>query len=313
MTSDPVFEQQTFTIGQVVAALQPRFPDVSHSSLRFLEREGLIHSLRTTGGHRLYAADEVARIEQIKRWQGERVSLGEIRERLVSLDGLSNPELLAREFVASAVAGDLRNAGDIIEQADRVGVPLDVVFSRVLTPALVDIGERWALGEVSVAREKEVSELTRELIVELTRRHEDPDPQGPTVVAACVEGERHELGLRMIVGLLRARGYRVYFLGADVDVRFLLDSVKSRKPSIVLLSTRHPDARAHLEEALSDLSALDGSFKTIVGGSLAASDPSAVEKFGAIASRSGDPATAVDFIESVVHDREPIAGPEREA
>ena len=65
MTSDPVFEQQTFTIGQVVAALQPRFPDVSHSSLRFLEREGLIHSLRTTGGHRLYAADEVARIEQI--------------------------------------------------------------------------------------------------------------------------------------------------------------------------------------------------------------------------------------------------------
>ncbi|MEZ4496916.1 MAG: MerR family transcriptional regulator [Thermomicrobiales bacterium] len=128
MTSDPVLEQQTFTIGQVVAALQPRFPDVSHSSLRFLEREGLIHSLRTTGGHRLYAADEVARIEQIKRWQGERVSLGEIRERLVSLDSLSNPELLAREYVASAVAGDLRNAGDIIEQADKVGVPLDVVF-----------------------------------------------------------------------------------------------------------------------------------------------------------------------------------------
>lgn len=302
MSDEQERNNQARTIGQVVAYLQPRFPDVSHSSLRFLEREGFIRSVRTPGGHRLYPPDEVERIERIKRWQGERLSLVQIRERLGDLDHLSEPAALADEFVRNAVAGNLVAAGALIERADGVGLSLSRIFGDVLTPALIEVGERWAAGDVPVAREKEVSELARELIVELTRRHEVPEPKGPVIVAACVEGERHELGLRMIAGLLRQRGYRVYFLGADVAPTFLFDAVTLRSPTVVLISARQPDARPYLEAALSGLHAMNGSYDVIVGGNLAWSERQMIEGYGAIPALEGGPVEAVVSIEAIASD-----------
>ena len=80
MSSAP--DPDLLPIGQVVAELQASYPDVSHSSLRFLEREGLITSIRTPGGHRLYYRADVERIRQIKMWQAQRLSLDQIRQRL---------------------------------------------------------------------------------------------------------------------------------------------------------------------------------------------------------------------------------------
>ncbi|MDA3646856.1 MerR family transcriptional regulator [Saccharopolyspora indica] len=40
---------------------------VSARSLRYYEQQGLVHSTRSAGGQRLYAATEVARVEIIRR------------------------------------------------------------------------------------------------------------------------------------------------------------------------------------------------------------------------------------------------------
>src|ERR687890_1488545 len=94
------------SIGSVVTELQRSYPDVSHSSLRFLEREGLITSIRTPGGHRLYSRADVERIRQIKTWQAQRLSLDEIRQRLVDLDRLPAPAVLAEAFLRQALNGE---------------------------------------------------------------------------------------------------------------------------------------------------------------------------------------------------------------
>nr|WP_285635267.1 MerR family transcriptional regulator [Lentzea sp. NBRC 102530] len=44
-----------------------RLTGVSARSLRYYEQQGLVHSTRSTGGQRHYAAGEVARIEIIRR------------------------------------------------------------------------------------------------------------------------------------------------------------------------------------------------------------------------------------------------------
>jgi methanogenic corrinoid protein MtbC1 len=61
------------------------------------------------------------------------------------------------------------------------------------------------------------------------------------MLAACVDGEHHDLGLRMIVALLRERGQRVQFLGADVGARFLREEVAMRRPCALLLSATLPE------------------------------------------------------------------------
>ena len=300
MTLDQNGEHQRQTIGQVVAALQPLFPDVTHSSLRCLEREGFISSIRTAGGHRLYGPDAVNRIIQIKNWQGQRLSLDQIRVRLDRLERLPDPHELAMEFVELARVGNLNEAGKVISHADEVGLPLETQFGEVLTPALREIGDLWQQGVLPVAREKEISELSRELIVELTRRHATLEPVGQIIITACVEGELHELGVRMITGLLRARGFRVVFLGADVAPRFLLEAVAIYGPAVVLLSAKQLSARGALEETLAALQDFDSSFEVIVGGALSRLEGSMIERYGARIVPDDDMAAALCIVEEAL-------------
>jgi DNA-binding transcriptional MerR regulator len=224
-------------IGTVVETLRSEFSDVSQSSLRFLEREGLITPPRTAGGHRLYATADIQRVRRIKLWQAQGLSLDAIRGRLTRLAAIDAPGALAERFLNDALAGDLPAARrGILEGAD-LGIALEVLFMDVLRPALWMLGDLWSGGAVSVAQEKEVSEVARELIADLSLRYAALDKTPEThIVAACVAGERHDLGLRMVCGLLRERGIGVHFLGADVAPAFLADAVQRRQPRAVLLS-----------------------------------------------------------------------------
>ncbi len=223
------------SIGQVIAELHDDYPDLSQSALRFLEREGLVTPVRTKGGHRLYDDAAIERVRTIKEWQAQRLTLAEVRQRLEARSGLAEPRALAARFLAAGLAGD-PNPGAAVLEADALGLPLARTFGEVLRPALVEIGDRWAAGTLRVGQEHAVSEAVRELIGVLAMRHAHPDPAGPPLLAACVAGERHDLGLRMAVALLRAAGRRVRFLGADVSTAFLVEEVAAWRPAAVLLS-----------------------------------------------------------------------------
>jgi methanogenic corrinoid protein MtbC1 len=271
-------------IGSVVAQLGRAYPDVTHSSLRFLEREGLITPVRTPGGHRLFTPGDVERVRQIKAWQAQRLSLDDVRRRLAALDSLGPADAVVDRFLAAALAGDLAGAARVVEGADEVGMPLARLFGEVLRPALYEVGRRWERGDLAVGQEKEVSELVRDLIAELSRRHAAPVPGGPVVVAACVAGERHELGLRMVAGLLWERGWRVHFLGAEVDPRFLVETVRLRAPDVVLLSATAEERLPAVEEALGALRAVGapGRGPVVVGGQGILAHGAALRDRGAI-------------------------------
>src|SRR5262249_56819523 len=71
------------TIGEVCRQLQEEFPDISISKIRYLEDQGLLSPKRTGGGYRLFADDDVERLETILRLQrDEFLPLRVIREEL---------------------------------------------------------------------------------------------------------------------------------------------------------------------------------------------------------------------------------------
>lgn len=295
-------------IGGVVAVLQDDYPDVTRSSLRFLDREGLLTATRTPGGHRLYSAADIDRIRQIKTWQGQRLSLDDIRRRLLALDRLPPPAEMAEEFLRSALAGESAAAYDTILAADDLGVPLATLFGDVLQPALHTLGQRWEQGDLLVAQEKEVSELVRDLIAELTLRHARAGG-GPVLVAACVEGERHELGLRMIRGLLRQEGYVVHYLGADVAPRFLLEAVQLHRPAAILLSAKLAPNLPAVQDAIRFLIAGLSPETTppiVVGGEAAIGNPELVRAWGAEPVQGDDlPAALATVAEAVAREGAP--------
>ena len=77
-----------FGIGEVLAQLQPEFPDISTSKIRFLEAEGLIEPARSRSGYRRFAAADIERLRYILTMQRDSyLPLRVIRERLADGGG----------------------------------------------------------------------------------------------------------------------------------------------------------------------------------------------------------------------------------
>jgi DNA-binding transcriptional MerR regulator len=75
------------TIGAVLAALTPDFPDVTISKIRFLEAEGLLTPERTGSGYRTFSPDDLERLRYILTAQRDRFwPLKVIAEALDKLD-----------------------------------------------------------------------------------------------------------------------------------------------------------------------------------------------------------------------------------
>ena len=77
----------TQTIGGVLAALTPDFPDLTISKIRFLEAEGLITPHRTGSGYRTYTDGDVERLRYVLSAQRDRFwPLKVIRDALDAMD-----------------------------------------------------------------------------------------------------------------------------------------------------------------------------------------------------------------------------------
>ena len=79
---------------------------LSHDTLRFYERQGLLHARRTDKGYRRYGPESAARLTLIRLAQGLGFSLAEIREVLAQMDALQDGALEAAQ-VAALLQGKL--------------------------------------------------------------------------------------------------------------------------------------------------------------------------------------------------------------
>lgn len=284
MTTNPYSSDELLPIGTVVDWVRRIHHDVSHSSLRYLEREGLIVPHRTSGGHRLYTADHIQQILLIKEWQGQRLSLEEIRQRFALRSAQDDPHALATTLLDHYLAGNPNLARPLVLAADAAGLPLVSLYGDVLSSVLVEVGSLWEKGTLTVSQEREISEAIKDLITEIAARHQPDQHDGPVVVAASVHGELHEIGIRMICSLLGSAGFVVFYLGPNIESRFLMEASRRHQPSAVLLSIQNTGNMASLQEAIALIhdDAGESMPSAIVGGAAVAGNEDQIREWGAI-------------------------------
>ena len=100
-------------ISDVLAELQPDFPALSPSKLRFLEEQGLVEPRRTPGGYRQYSRADVERVRYVLRQQRDRyLPLRVIGEQLAALDrGEEHEPVGPRLATSDGEPAGLRAAG----------------------------------------------------------------------------------------------------------------------------------------------------------------------------------------------------------
>jgi methanogenic corrinoid protein MtbC1 len=196
-----------------IAALTQRTGVPSDTIRKWEQRYGVLHPERTAGGQRRYSELDVARVEWLKERIHEGYRIGEAAALLGAGDQVARtPDELRSSFVTATIASDVDALAQLVEQALTLSA-LEESFAQVLTPALIDVGERWAAGTVSVAQEHLASSTVRAALQKLLS-DQRADVRG-TAVLACAPGERHEIGLLMLAVLLRSEGWQVAYLGAD--------------------------------------------------------------------------------------------------
>jgi methanogenic corrinoid protein MtbC1 len=199
-----------------IAALTQRTGVPSDTIRKWEQRYGVLHPERTTGGQRRYSELDVARVEWLKERLHEGYRIGEAAALLGAGDQVARTvEELRNGIVAATIASDVDALGQLVDQALALST-LDESFVDVLTPALAEVGERWASGSVSVAQEHLASSTVRAALQKLLS-DQRADVHG-TAVLACAPGERHEIGLLMLAVMLRSEGWQVAYLGADTPV-----------------------------------------------------------------------------------------------
>lgn len=155
-----------------------------------------------------------------------------------------SPAIACDEFLAALRAGERHRAFAVVDAAHAAGTPLEDIYLSVLQPALREIGRLWQLNELSVAEEHLATAIAETAMARLFERSfRYAGEQGPTLIAACADVERHEVGLRMICDLLELRGWNTLYLGAAVPIGSLVAMVGMKTPDVLALSVALP---AHL-------------------------------------------------------------------
>jgi MerR family transcriptional regulator, light-induced transcriptional regulator len=179
-------------------------------------------------------------------------------------------------FAKAILTGDSLGATQIVDELVIARETLGDIYLRVIAPSLVDLGELWCRGEASTGEEKLASQIVLDQMERLRALFIVPGPRSPyRVMLACVEGEHHFIGARMVADLCASRGWNVDFLGHNVPDPSLVEMVQRRRPQVLALSVTMVSGLEHLRALVEQLAESEPTVRLIVGGP-AVADPSTV-------------------------------------
>jgi DNA-binding transcriptional MerR regulator len=214
---------------------------VSPELLRAWERRyGLLDPVRSSGGLRLYSLDQLARVRRMQENLAQGLAAAEaaaLARRDEVAAGAPGPALeidTARAELADALAAfDEPRAQAILDRLLALAT-VDSVVSDIALPYLNELGSRWESGRASIAQEHFASSVLRGRLLGLARGW--GRGLGPRIVLATPPDEFHDLGLIAFGVLLRARGWRVAYLGANTPIDSIVEAAAALEPQFVVLA-----------------------------------------------------------------------------
>jgi excisionase family DNA binding protein len=168
----------------------------------------------------------------------------------------------ADRLYAAIVAGEETRARQGLARLAG-GVSLVDLCDRVLGPALLRIGDGWASGQVSIAREHRASAICERLLAAYTQQ--PPGRPRGTAVVATPPGERHSLPALMAAACLREDRWLVHHLATDLPVAEVTRLAIDVSADLIVFSCATPQAGRDATTAAGDISAAHPELLVLVG------------------------------------------------
>ncbi len=171
---------------------------------------------------------------------------GEPRKTPTPLPSSPSIHRLYEDFLDTLLQFDEASAQEVLRRAFTL-YSVEMVLVEVIEPALVTLGEAWHRGKLPIAVEHYATQVCMQHLMSMLSAAGLPTKPG-TIVAACAPGEQHQVGLLMLVVMLRWRGWDVKYLGPDLSLERLEEALRPIHPQILMFSAMRPDTARRLEE-----------------------------------------------------------------
>lgn len=247
---------------------------IAVETLRVWERRyGRPEPVRLPSGHRRYPESAVQWLRRVAQALALGHRAGDVLPASdAELDALLRdagheeaPPAEVESILAAVVRFDASDTGRLLDRAVAHHGPRRVL-DEVVTPLLVEVGRRWATGELTVAHEHFATELVEDLLRGLIGASA-ARADGPALLVTTLPGEQHAMGAHMAALVCRLRGRVVWRLGVDTPVESIADAVRETGARAVLLSVSASNAGPGVDRLLRELrAAVDAAVPIVVGG-----------------------------------------------
>ena len=245
------------------------------------DRYGLIQPQRLDNGYRVYTQVEIDlltdMLQLIDKGHSAKHAANILLENIEATveRTIATPNVRAANYVDQLVEygaqGNDVKIMNTLQQAQHI-LGVEMLLDEVITPFLKKVGEYWC-DKVWGEYQEAMSSLTVRDFLGHLRRSIFVERNAPLILGSCLQGERHELPMQILLTKCSLFGYRTVMLGPAPAPSAIETAVLNAQPKIVLLTSTTKDAYIpHLKEieALDQFASQHPETKFFLGGAGAA-------------------------------------------
>lgn len=162
-----------------------------------------------------------------------RMSNDELREKTLTLTNVqAQQERIVNELIQHMIDVELDGFEKVLDQYIQLrGVEKTITY--IIFPFLERIGILWLTDHINPAQEHLITNIIRQKLIVGIDNAVTPLSLKTKMLLFLPENEHHELGLLFLQYMLKSRGIKVIYLGANVPLKDLEYVVELKKPDYV--------------------------------------------------------------------------------
>lgn len=174
---------------------------------------------------------------------------------------------LAHQYLSALLRYDRHSAAAFILRAVENKISIREIYCHVFERCQYEIGRLWQSNLVCIAQEHYCTASTQLIMSQLYPYIFRSDrPFRGTIVAACVNGELHEIGARMLCDLLELEGWNTIYLGANVPTVGIVDVLRDNHSNILAVSASMTFHIPAVREVIAAVRLASPATRILVGG-----------------------------------------------
>lgn len=172
---------------------------------------------------------------------------------------------------------------EFVRMLYKKGMKITDIYTEVFVKCLHEAGRLWESGIINVGEEHYISEVTQSLISHFSIAQRSPRKSMRKALIVSIYGEKHSIAGKILADFFDRSGIETYYLGRDVPIRSLIDSLISTNTRLLAISVTMLQNLEPVEMLIHSLKEHPklANLKVLVGGQAFESDTSIWKQLGA--------------------------------